>query len=72
VAATLGKEKKLGEFATLWRTALGETGDVQQVELAPAIADTLVVKDSMEQARASPPARARAPAPRALRPRRQT
>ena len=45
--ATLAKESPLGDFATTWRTRLGESG-LGQVELAPAIADLLAPKDAQE------------------------
>ena len=47
VVATLQKEKPLGDFATAWRAALTGSG-LEQVELAPALADLLSVKDATE------------------------
>ena len=47
VVATLGKETPLGDFAGGWRAALAESG-LLTVELAPALADLLAVKDATE------------------------
>jgi len=46
--ATLGKEKPLGEFVAGWKAKLGESG-LAQVELGPALADMIAVKDTPEQ-----------------------
>ena len=48
VVATLNKESPLGDLATGWRSTLVGESAVQQVELAPAIADLLSVKDDIE------------------------
>ena len=47
VVATLEKEKPSGEFAVGWRAALDRSG-LERVELAPAIAELLAVKDASE------------------------
>lgn len=47
VVATLGKEKPLGDFAAAWRSTLGASG-LEAVELAPALAELLAVKDAQE------------------------
>lgn len=43
------QEKPIGEFATLWRKELEEDTSLEQVELAPALADIMAVKDTTEQ-----------------------
>jgi nucleosome binding factor SPN SPT16 subunit len=47
IVATLVKEKPLGEFAGGWRAALAASG-LAQVDLSPALADLLSVKDASE------------------------
>mmetsp|Transcript_3937 Transcript_3937/g.10265 ORF Transcript_3937/g.10265 Transcript_3937/m.10265 type:complete len:1060 (+) Transcript_3937:110-3289(+) len=49
VVATLGKEKPLGEFVSAWRGKLADSG-LTPVEIAPALADLLAVKDLSEVA----------------------
>ena len=48
VVATLGKEKPIGDLATGWRAALAAEADLAQVELGPALAELLVVKEDKE------------------------
>jgi len=48
--ACLLKEKPQGEFSALWRAALGAEDGLTQVELGPALAQLLAVKDLEEQA----------------------
>ena len=47
IIATLGKEKPLGDFAAGWRAAL-DASELEKVELAPALAELLAVKDASE------------------------
>ena len=47
--AILQKESPAGEFATLFRGAVDASG-LEKVELAPALADIMAVKDTTEQA----------------------
>ena len=47
IVATLGKEKPIGDFAAGWRAAL-DASELEKVELAPALADLLAVKDASE------------------------
>ena len=48
MVATLGKEKPIGDLATGWRAALAAEADLAQVELGPALAELLVVKEDKE------------------------
>ena len=55
VAASLLKEKPQGEFTALWRAALQAADGLQLVELSPALAQVLAVKDTDEQVGACSP-----------------
>ena len=44
------QEKPAGEFAALWRAELESAAGLELVELAPALADAMAVKDETERA----------------------
>mmetsp|Transcript_4057 Transcript_4057/g.6766 ORF Transcript_4057/g.6766 Transcript_4057/m.6766 type:complete len:1035 (+) Transcript_4057:3-3107(+) len=49
LVAVLGKEDPLGQFAKGWRQTLEAENTLQRVELGPALARLLAVKDTTEQ-----------------------